>query len=342
MSEKPDASSPPTNSDAPAEPAPFNPADWAEDDAPADMPAEQADPDNASVEGEEGKPAEAAAEDDQIGDDPEPEDGDEPPEFWSAERKALWTKVTDPEVRAAIRDHVRDVSVATARKLEENAGKVRAAEEGAKAALVAQERDVQWWADNGPLVQQIIEGEFAHIDWNKLSAENPAAWAQAKQAKEQRDRWLQGIVQRHVQGQEQIKARQQRVEQEARVAEHQKLATRYPKEFGTTEAAQRTYDVLSQYLAKNGIPGERIRQVYEAPIVEIVRKAYKYDQLQAKAREVTIPKPLAQPASKTPTRIVPGASQRQANPQDEATRQAMERLRSGGRLTREEAAAAFR
>ena len=348
MSADTDANSPPTTSSEQTPPAPV---DWAAEDpdTPAAPDPTPPDTDNAAVEGDDANQqaadaaqrAQEAAEDDPIGDDPEPGDND-PPEFWSAERKALWDKVTDPEVRAAIKDHVQEVSRSTARKLEENAGKVRQAEESAKAALEAQQRDMQWWQENGPLIQQVIEGEFAGINWNELSAKDPAAWAQAKQAKEARENWLRGIMGRHQQAVEATQQRAKQAEQQARAAEHGKLAARFPQEFGTPERAQRTYDALSKYLATNGIPPERIQQVYEAPVVEIIRKAYKYDQLQARAKSVTTSAPPAVSAKVTPTRVVPGATRQGANPLNEAERQAMERLRSGARPTPEEAALLFR
>ena len=73
--------------------------------------------------------------------------------------------------------------------------------------------------------------------------------------------------------------------------------------------------------------------------------AYKYEKLQAKAKEVTTPKAPADPASKTPMRVVPGARTERANQVNEATRQALERLHSGAKsseLSYEEAGLAFR
>lgn len=342
MSAENDADSP-----TPAEQAPA-PVDWAADDTPE--PEQQPDPgppdpENAAVEGDDDppEPPKAAADDDPIGDDDPPgDDADAPPEFWSADKKALWAKVQDPEVKAAIKEHVAEVSRATARKLEENAGKVRQAEESARAALANQEAAVQWWQQNGAMIETLVQGEFANIDWNRLSAENPAEWARARQAYEDRQRWLAGVTAKVQQDAQQVQQRQRQAEQGARVAEHQKLAERYPNEFGTPDKAQRTYDVLSKFLAEKGIPAERISQVYESAVVEVVMDAYKYRRLRARAPNVTASKPPAAPATMTPTRVAPGAARRPANPVSEAERQAIERLRSGMRLTPEEAAVAFR
>lgn len=310
-------------------------------------PEDQPNADNASVEGgdEEEPPKQAAQDDDDpIGDDPEEaaSTDDDPPEFWSAEKKALWSKVADPEVRAAIKEHVRDISAGTARKLEENAKRVQAAEEASKQAIARQEQDLAFWQKTGPIVAALIEGEFAGVDMDKLARENPAEWAAVKQAREARESWVRGIA-GHIQAQQhQVDARQKEHQQAARSMEHEKLATKYPKEFGTPEASKRSYDALGNFLAQQGIAADRINAIYEAPIVEIVRMAYKYKQLQAKAKGITNPKPPAQSASTTPTRVVPGARNPSANPVNEATRQAVERLRSGERLSSEEAGWAFR
>jgi hypothetical protein len=327
--------------------------DWSTPDAdevrlppPAPDPADQPNEDNASLEGDDEpeKPVKEAAadDDDPIGDDPEETaTDDEPPEFWSTEKKALWSKVADPEVRAAIKEHVRDIAAGTARKLEENAKRVQAAEESSKQAIAKQEQDLAFWQQTGPVVAALIEGEFANVDMDKLARENPGEWAAIKQAKEARQAWVRGIAGHIQEQQKQVDARRKEYEHSARIAEHGKLAAKYPKEFGTPEASERAYKALAGFLAEQGIPADRISQTYEAPIVEIVRMAYKYKQLQAKAKVVTTPKQPAQSASTTPTRVVPGARS-SANPVNDATRQAVERLKSGERLTSEEAGWAFR
>jgi hypothetical protein len=305
-------------------------------------------PDNAAVEGDDTPDPPPAAEasaldDDPIGDDEPPAaDGDEPPEFWSAEKKALWSKVTDPEVKAAIREHVAEVSRNTARKLEETAVKVRQAEEFARAALGEKEQAVQFWEQNGPVIQQILQGRWAGVNLAELAETNPAEWARVKQAQEGEQRWLQSVVQQHDANRQALAQRQEMGFQQARLAEHQKLAERFPREFGSPDTSKKTYEALGKFLLERGIPADRINAIYEAPVVELVMEAYKYRRLQNRAKEVTTPRPLQIPASKTPTRVVPGAAQRAASPADEATRHAMERLRSGVKLSPEEGALAFR
>jgi hypothetical protein len=353
MSDAPETTAQPTTSDAPVggnpplQPDAFISSD---DDEVAEEPDNSG---NASVEGDDTpaaqpeKPKDAkeakAEDDDPIGDDPEEADGDdEPPEFWSAPKKALWDKITDPEVRAAIKEHTKEVGVASNRRIEEHAAKARAAEESSKAAIAKQEQDMAWWQQNGPIISTIIEGEFAGIDMDRLAKENPAQWAEVKQAKEARQNWLNQVGAHLQNNQRQVEERRATQHQAERVAEHSKLAAEFPKEFGTPEASKRTYDALGAYAVKNGIAPERVNAIYESNIVKILRKAYKYDQLQAKAREVTTPKPPETSASKTPTRVAPGARVTGPTPQSDAVRLANERLRNGEHLSREEAGWAFR
>lgn len=300
-------------------------------------------PDDAPMEGDDSIKAEAEKlaideEDPEV----EGEDADQPPEFWSKEKKALWSKITDPEVKAAILEHERTASTVTSKRMEEAALKVKAAEEASKAALDTQAQAAAWWQNMAPVLNQVVEGRWAGVDWNRMAQESPADYVKYKAQYDQERGVLAQMAQKHQADVQMLQARAQRAETEARRAEHQKLAEKYPREFGDTKAAEQTYGVLSNWLASQGIPAERISTIYEAPIVEIVRKAYKYDQLRQKAKGVTNPKPDATPASTTPKRVVPG-TRTQGNPENEAYRQALGRLRSGDRsLSQDEKALLFR
>lgn len=256
-----------------------------------------------------------------------PPEVDEPPEFWSAEKKAIWAQIP-PEFRSHIRDHVVEVSKGTARKLEEAAAERKRAEEASRAAIENQDQLANWWKQTGPQIARLIQGKWAGVDWNKLSAENPGEWARLRQEYENDQHAFREANERHQAEIRKQEQRQQAAHQDERRAEHAKLASDLPKEFGTAEAATKTYATLSQYLKDNGIADDRIGGVYEANIVKIVNKAYLYDQLQAKAKGVTDPKQAAAPATTTPKRVTPGAG-RPANQGSDRERQALERLRNG-------------
>lgn len=326
----------PTATETSAEPE-EDVVDWGAEDQGAEGDAEPA-PAAGAAEGEGDEP-EIGAEGE--GDAPDAAETDKPPEFWSADKKALWSKVTDPEVRAAIRDHEKAISVATARKLEESAVKVRQAEDGAKVALGNQDQLAAWWKQNGQSIQRMMLGRWADVDWNRLSTESPADYVRLKQEFEAEQGMVRQMGARHQQEVERSTQRELQKHQQARASEHAKLAEKYPKEFGSG-AAEKTYEALSKYVLAQGIAPERLEGIYEVAVVEMIRKAYRYDQLQAKARKITDPRMQATPASQTPKRVVPGPGVQPGNRTDEATRQALERLRSGAKLSAEEGAAAFR
>lgn len=268
-------------------------------------------------------------------------DNDPPPEFWSQERKAQWAKITDPEVRAAIKGHVEDANKAISGKMEEAAKTRKAAEEAARQYQANQEQLAAWWQQNGQKIGAMVQGKWAGVDWNKLSAENPAEWARLRQTYESEMTAIRDMQAKHEAEVKAVEARQQQAHQQERLAEHQKLAAKYPDEFGG-EKADATYKTLSEYVISQGISPQRLAGIYEAPVVEIIQKAYKYDQIQKKAKEVTSPKPAEAPARTTPTRVVPGAATRSANPIPNVIRQAEQRLMKGEKLDRDTLAAAFR
>jgi hypothetical protein len=322
----------------------FTPAERAKVAEPPQPPPHE--PDDAPVEGDDtlkaDNPDKLAIDEDDDAPEIDAEEGDEPPEFWSKEKKALWSKITDPEVKAAILEHERTASTVTSKRLEEASLKVKAATEAEKAALDNQAQAVQWWQTMAPVLNQVVEGRWAGVDWNRMAQESPAEYVKFKAQYEQERGVLQQMGQKHQADMQVLQQRAQAAEQEARRVEHSKLAEKYPREFGDTKAAEQTYGVLSNWLVSQGIPSERISTIYEAPIVEIVRKAYKYDQLRQKAKEVTNPKPDAASASTTPKRVVPGPARSAGNPTDEAHRQALGRLRSGQRISEEDGRLLFR
>lgn len=277
--------------------------------------------------------SETASDDDAAsqaaGEEPEAEadPADEPPEFWSAERKALWAKIQDPDIKAAIRGHVEDASRAINGKMEEAAKARKAAEEAARVHQANQEQLAAWWQANGQRIGAMVQGKWAAVDWNDLAANNPGEWARLRQQYESEMGAVRDMKARHDAEVKAVEERNAAAHQQERTSEHQKLAKRYPAEFGEGKA-QATYDTLSKYLLDQGIAPDRLKGIYEEAVVSTVLKAYKYDQLQAKTSAVTTPKAPAQPASMTPRRVAPGAG-KPANQGSDTERQAVERLRKG-------------
>lgn len=334
MSDATETASQQTTTEPDLSPAAFANADDGDTGAPALDPnagqGEEEVEEQAQPQGEEGQQTEG-------------EDDDPPPEFWSAEKKAVWAKITDPEARAAIREHYNETIKSTNKKIEEAALKSKEAEARATAAHQAQEQSAAWWTQAGPQIQQMLTTKWSHFTpeyREQLANENPAESVKQEAAfRRDQEQWNALRTKQQAEMAE-VQRRAQERHQSERAAEHAKLATKYPKEFGA-EKAQETYNTLSKYLTEQGVPAERIPNIYESYVVEVALKAYKYDQLQAKAKEVTSPKPGQQNAAKTPTRVAPGAANRTANPASEAKRQALQALRTGERMTPEQLAEAF-
>jgi hypothetical protein len=265
---------------------------------------------------------EAAPEAEQVEADPEAE----PPEFWSAEKKEIFRTLT-PEAKAAVREHYEEATRSTNKKIEEAAQARKAAEEAARVHIANQEQLAEWWKANGQQIGQMVQGKWAGVDWNDLAANNPGEWARLRQAYESDMAKVRDMQTRHQAEVQAVEQRRMQEHQRERATEHEKLAKKFPGEFAG-EKAQKTYDTLSKYLLEQGIAPDRLKGIYEEAVVTTVLKAYKYDQLQAKAKGVTTPAQAAQPASTTPRRVTPGAA-RTANQGSDQVRQAEERLRRG-------------
>lgn len=324
----------PSPTAAPA--APAAPVDSA-NDAPeswADAGEEEGDEAAAEPAGEGDEPA-GEAEPEGEGEEGEQEDPyAQAPEFWSAERKAAYAKITDPEARQAIHENEKERIAATNKKIEEAALSKKSLEE--QVSTFTQERDqlVGWWKEMAPRLGQAFQNKWAGVDWQKLSVEDPARYVAAKAAHDQEFGLFQQAAQRH---EGEIKAANQRADQalvKSKQAEHAKLVEKFPDHFGG-EKAQKTYDDLGSYLLQQGVPADRVPHIYESFVVGVALKAMLYDKAQAALKAG---KPA--PATQTPTRIPPGP--RRGNPQrGEANRQAEQRLRDGQTLSDDDVASLF-
>jgi hypothetical protein len=279
---------------------------------------------------EEGEPqAEAEATTDEYA---------EPPEFWSAERKALWNKDLPVDLRQAIHEHYKDADRAITGKLQESADARKKAE--TELQRFAQERDqlAAWWQQTAPQLHRAFANKWDGVDWVKMATDDPALYAQASA---QRDAEAKVLQDAHVRHQAEVAAantRSQQAFQQAKAAEHTKLAAKLPQHFGG-EKAQATYDEVSKYLTGLGIPPERVAQIYEAPVIETAFKAMLYDKAQAALKA----KPTGQPTTATQTsrRVVPGARPSGQPTQNDSARQAMKRLRETGHVSEEDASLLF-
>lgn len=260
----------------------------------------------------------------------------EPPEFWSKERKALWAKA-DPELRQAILDHDKEARSSANKRIEEAADLRKKAEALSAAAIKDRDDLAQWWQQTGPRLAKQFQDKWAGINWAELAESDPARYTVLKQQREDEAGTLGETIRRHEAEVEQSNKRAAAAHQDVRRSEHEKLATELPTYFGKPDVAQKTYDDLSTYLVEQGVPKDRIPNIYEAAVVKIALKAMRFDKAQAAAKKVS--QPGAAPA-KPGVEVKPGPKAN-SGPASTAEREALAKLRNGGKLSREEGSLAF-
>lgn len=257
----------------------------------------------------------------------------DPPEFWSKEKKALWEKA-DPELRQAILDHDKEARGSANKRIEEAATQRKEAERQSQEAIAVREQLAAWWKQTGPVLAQQFQSKW-NIDWQALAKDDPARYVALTAQRDQEAATLSETIKRH---EAEVQASDQRATQALQAtkrAEHEKLATEMPEFFGKPEVAQKTYDELSTYLQGEGIPADRIPNIYEASVIKIAHKAMMYSRAVAAAKKANAGKG---PQQQTGVRVTPGPKSDQVSRNSGATKASMAKLRSGERLTRDDAA----
>jgi hypothetical protein len=283
------------------------------------------------------EPAPAASDD---RDDEQPEadsqtvETDGPPEFWSADDKAMWRDVPEG-LRPVIAKYEQQRIAYVNEKSREAAQAREEAMHIAQNAAAAVDRAAAWWQQNGAAFHQAFTDKWSQVDWNKLAEENPAEWTRLKQ---QRDNEAALLLEANRRGQAEMAAANLRAEaafHEARQAEHAKVVAEMPEHFGTPEKAARTYGELGDYLLSQGVSVDRINAIHEATIIKLAMKAYLYDQAKKQVSATTSRDAAGRiTAQQTPTRVQPGpAARATGNRTAEAARQVGERFRRSGSVS---------
>jgi hypothetical protein len=298
---------------------------------------------NAHVEGDDGETPEEESVEEQGDEPPEPESAEsDAPEFWSAEDKAQWASVP-AELRPLLKKYEdRRTAFVNEKSREAAAVREQARQEvGRLAEAVGQ--SAAWWQQAGPLLQRAFADKWSQVNWTELAEKSPGEWAKLNQQRMDEAALLAEARRR---GDEQIRATEQRrleAFQEARRAEHAKLAEKLPDWFGTPETARKTYGELGRWLLGKGIAAERVSAIHEAPIIELALDAMRFEQARRKAISVTHRGGAANGTARpTPTRVAPGPASRPGNRNADALRQVGERIRQSGGADVEDAAELIR
>lgn len=283
-----------------------------------------------------------AAPDEKAESEPEGERYDQAPAFWSAERKALWERITDPEARQAIHEHEKERVASANRKIEEAALVRKGLEE--RVHEYGRDRDdlARWLTEAAPRLARAFQGRWGHYDWNRLAAENPAEFVRLSTERDAEFATMQQSAQRHQLELQAARGRAALIRERNQQAELGKLAELHPEHFAS-DKAQRTFDELGRYLAAQGVPQQLVQNTIESSIVGVALKAMLYDKAQAavRARNTSAAGGPSITATQTPRRIAPGPGNRPGHSKGEATRQAEQRLRTGQALSDDDVARLF-
>ncbi|MBN9488647.1 MAG: hypothetical protein J0H44_15525 [Alphaproteobacteria bacterium] len=267
---------------------------------------------------------------------------DHAPAFWSAERKALWERITDPEARQAIHEHEKERVASANRKIEEAALVRKGLEERVQEFGRDRDQLTQWLTEAAPRLARAFQGRWGQYDWNRLAVENPAEFMRLSTERDAEFATIQRSAQQHQQELQAARGRAAQIRERNQQAELGRLAQQHPEHFAS-DKAQRTFDELGRYLAAQGVPQQLVQNTFESSVVGVALKAMLYDKAQAAVRARNASASGGSPitATQTPRRIAPGPGNRPGHSKGEATRQAEQRLRTGQALSDDDVARLF-
>ncbi len=172
-------------------------------------------------------------------------------------------------------------------------------------------------------LERALLGEFQAIDWNKLAAEDPAAYNARFVDFQQRNAYLSDIGQQiaHERGQQQ---QTQKQAEESRLAEERRLLlAKVPEWSNETARAKDKADIMA-YLETQGITKPEFEAMTDHRIALVARDAWKWNQLQ-KSKPATLNKVKA-----APKLLKPGSPQSKAAQDTARDTKARDRFRQTG------------
>ena len=287
------------NTNAPSE------ASEVEQEPTAEAEAEATETDEAEIE---------TVDDDQV--EPEAEevlDDDEAEGETSEEVEYYTVKVDGEEMDVTADDLIKSYQLerAAQKRLSEAAEQRKAL----AAEQTAMEQERQKYAQGlAQLQAQLTQtaGEPTQEYWDKLYEEDPLEFVKQREAQRDREKAMQ-VVQ-----QEQAQLIQQHV-----ASEQAKLVERIP-EWKDTDVATREKAGLINFAQRVGFTNEELSQVVDSRLVDVLRRAYLYDQLQQE-------KPVAKKkVAKAPKMVKGGKPKTSRDVASEKKRKAFDRLKKTG------------
>lgn len=238
----------------------------------------------------EGEPAgNASAEAQDGGQAPEPAEQDVPmPEGWE---DAQWQTLS-PDLRKTV-------------NAREQAHAQALADERRQSAEARQNRDAYLGRANQilesakRLVGQVMEGEFAGVDWNQLAQQDPATYGVLRQQYDARMQAVQAIQQEIARTEQTYRQQRQMESAGAMRNELSMVEPRLKAMFGASWNAQQFSRDAAAYLQKQGFSQQAINGITRGCELELVAKAMAWDKA-AGARDAARQKLAEAPAVQTP------------------------------------------
>lgn len=287
------------NTNAPSE------ASDVEQEPTADAEAEATETDEAEIE---------TVDDDQVETEAEEVLDDDEAEGETSEEVEYYTvKVDGEEMDVTADDLIKSYQLerAAQKRLSEAAEQRKALD----AEQTAMEQERQRYAQGlAQLQAQLTQtaGEPTQEYWDKLYEEDPLEFVKQREAQRDREKAMQ-VVQ-----QEQAQLIQQHV-----ASEQVKLIERIP-EWKDTDVATREKAGLINFAQRVGFTNEELSQVVDSRLVDVLRRAYLYDQLQQE-------KPVAKKkVAKAPKMVKGGKPKTSRDVASEKKRKAFDRLKKTG------------
>ena len=192
------------------------------------------------------------------------------PEGWE---QSLWQGMA-PEARAKISGQIQEHA------------KALAAEKAAQQALIQQNENFAA-ASNAQIQQslmmmrQVMEGEFAGVNWEQLANEDPARYVQLQRAFQTRMGAIQELQNRVAQQVAAINQRRAQAYDKATEAEYQRVLPEVKALLGQNYNPKTFAQETAAYLRGQGVPDAAINAMSQGYELKMVIKSMLFDRMQA-------------------------------------------------------------
>lgn len=189
----------------------------------------------------------------------------------------------------------------------------------------ATQQALQQHQQMGQLALQMLNHDFAQVDWNALRNQNPGEFAALQAEYSNRQQKIQGFLQT-VQAQQAQEAQHQQQLLQQVIAQERERLTQIVPEWQDSKAFAEAQGKMVNYARSLGFKDAELNQIYDHRYMRILHDAARYQELQAAKpqalKQVRQAPPMAKPGSRTETN--PNEARRQAaidrfnrNPRDE-------------------------